>query len=252
MREAGKEGWLARCCRDAGRGLLGLFYPQHCAACGVALAEEDPLAEMHDSLCGTCLSGIRPISGHCCPVCSHSLAGPVPCPNCYGREWHLTTIVAPFRYEGVVRELIQRFKYGGDSVLARPLGTLLAKGFSDSRIYGKAFDALVPVPLHSLREREREFNQSRILAGRLSGATGYPMSDLLRRVRATSPQAGFDRERRMENLRGAFALGRSFPEGSSLLLVDDVATTGATLDACAEILMDKGAAEVFALVVARG
>ena len=178
--------------------------------------------------------------------------GPVPCPNCAGRGWHLTAIVAPFRYEGVTRELIQRFKYGRDSVLARPLGALLAKGLSDPRIRGKTFDALVPVPLHPLREREREFNQSRLLAGRLSRVTGLAVRNLLGRVRATRPQAGFDRETRMENLRGAFAPARTFPAGSSLLLVDDVATTGATLDACAEVLMDAGAGEVVALVVARG
>lgn len=255
-KERGERGCLPRFFRKGLGALLGLFYPSHCAACGVAIEEgEEGRAGDNDEsvpMCDACFSGIRLISGHCCPVCSHSLAGTVPCPNCAGRRWHLSGIIAAARYEGVTRELIQRLKYGRDPVLARPLGILLGKSLSDPRIAGKDFAAVVPVPLHPLREREREFNQARLLAGCLSRAAGLPVRDLLKRIRVTPPQAGFDRGRRMENLRGAFAPRRALSEGSSLLLVDDVATTGATLDACAEVLMEAGAGEVFAVVVARG
>ena len=161
-------------------------------------------------------------------------------------------IVAGCRYEGLVRELIQRFKYGRDQSLVRLLGDLLLPALEDPRLKGKKFDAIVPVPLHSLREREREFNQSDLLAARLGASLKIPVIRALKRTRATAPQAGFDRARRMENLEGAFALRRPLPSDATILLVDDVTTTGTTLDACAAILMEEGAAEVCAVTVARG
>lgn len=148
--------------------------------------------------------------------------------------------------------MIQRFKYGKEIALTRPLAILLRRALSDPRIGGRRFDAVVPVPLHPVRERERGFNQADLLAGELSRYLGVPRRRLLRRILPTPQQAGFDREKRMENLRGAFALRRDVPPDSSLLLVDDVATTGVTLDTCAAVLNEAGAAAVCAVVVARG
>jgi len=185
-------------------------------------------------------------------MCSHPMVGAVTCTNCNGRDWHLSTIVAACRYAGVAEELIKRFKYGRDRTLAPALGDLLFGAMSDSRLAGKPFDAVVPVPLHSLREREREFNQSTLLALMLSKHIGSPVNQLLRRVRATDPQAGLDREERMKNLKGAFQIRKASVKGLSLLLVDDVTTTGTTLDVCAEVLREAGAKEVCAVVVARG
>ncbi len=180
------------------------------------------------------------------------MAGIFLCPNCDGRRWHLSVIVAACRYEGIVRELIQRFKYGRDQSLICLLGDLLVTALEDPRIKGKEFDVIVPVPLHSLREREREFNQSELLASRLAKKLGIPVIRALKRTRATAPQAGFDRTRRMENLEGAFALKRAIPSDATILLVDDVTTTGTTLDACAAILREEGASEVCAVTIARG
>ena len=188
------------------------------------------------------------------------MAGLFLCPNCDGRRWHLSVIVAACRYEGLVRELIQRFKYGKDQSLVRLLGNQLVKALEDPRLQGKKFDAIVPVPLHSLKEREREFNQSELLANRLGKKLGIPVRHALKRIRSTAPQAGFDRARRMENLEGAFAFASSaakaqkgsWQQDATILLVDDVTTTGTTLDACAAILMEEGAAEVCAVTIARG
>jgi ComF family protein len=180
------------------------------------------------------------------------MEGAISCTNCGGRPWHLSTIIPACRYEGAVQGLIQRFKYGRDIALARPLGILLARSLDDERLAGCIFDALVPVPLHPRRRRERGFNQAELLAARLSRVAGIPVRRLIRRSRATPPQAGFDRVERMENLRDAFALRRPIPSGGVFLLVDDVSTTGATLDACAAVLREGGASEVFAVVVARG
>jgi len=186
------------------------------------------------------------------------MVGILLCPNCDGRRWNLTVIVAACRYEGLVRELIQRFKYGKDQSLVRLLGDLLVTAVEDPRLRAKKFDAIVPVPLHSLKEREREFNQSELLANRLGKKLGIPVIHALKRIRATAPQAGFDRARRMENLEGAFAFANAkaqrgpWQQDATILLVDDVTTTGTTLDACAAILMQEGAAEVCAVTIARG
>lgn len=256
------EGLLSR----SGAALLSLFYPAHCAACGCRLTEksaretagdggdeENHLAESWEGvICEPCRRAILAPPEHCCPICSHPMAGVFLCPNCDGRRWHLSVIVAGCRYKGLVRELIQRFKYGRDQSLVRLLGDLLLPALEDPRLKGKKFDAIVPVPLHSLREREREFNQSDLLAARLGARLKIPVIRALKRTCATAPQAGFDRAQRMENLEGAFALKRSLPSDATILLVDDVTTTGTTLDACAAILMEEGAAEVCAVTVARG
>ena len=174
------------------------------------------------------------------------------CPNCEGQRWYLSVIVPGCRYEGLVRELVQRFKYGRDQSLMRPLGDLMLGALSDPRLEGKKFDAIVPVPLHAVREREREFNQAALLAQRLASHLRLPVIQCLKRTQATLPQAGFDRSHRLKNLEGAFEIKGKVTEGASLLLVDDVTTTGTTLNACAEVLMEAGAGEVCAVTVARG
>lgn len=241
--------------RDIACGALGalgsLLYPEHCGACGVRLGEK----KTGDGLiCEGCRSLIVPMPQHCCPLCSDPLALFPHCPNCEGRQWHLSAIVSGCRYKGVVRDLIQRFKYGRDQSLLPLLGAILLPALEDSRIAGRKFDAVVPVPLHPSREREREFNQAMLLALPVARHLGIPVIPMLARIRRTAPQAGFDRRGRMENLEGAFVLRskRSFPEAASLLLVDDVTTTGATLDACAAVLLEEGATDVFAVTVARG
>lgn len=110
-------------------------------------------------------------------------------------------------------------------------------------------DAVVPVPLHRARQRERGFNQAVDLAKRL----GVPVARVLKRVRATSPQSDLPAGRRHANVREAFAATRTLPRwhGATLVLVDDVTTTGATLDACARVLLGGGAREVRAITAAR-
>ncbi len=134
----------------------------------------------------------------------------------------------------------------------RPLGDLMLDALRDPRLEGKEFDYVVPVPLHPLREREREFNQAELLARRLASHLRLPIVRSLRRIHATLPQAGFDRSHRLKNLEGAFEFKGKMTEGASILLVDDVTTTGTTLNACAEVLLEAGAGEVCAVTVARG
>ncbi|MGE3274210.1 MAG: ComF family protein [Vicinamibacterales bacterium] len=162
-------------------------------------------------------------------------------------------------YEGVLRDAIHALKYDGRRSLAAPLGVLMRDAAGDLL---DGASAVVPVPLHGARRRQRGFNQARLLARGL----GLPVWPLLRRVRNTTPQAGLTRARRHGNVRHAFAVARRFvwqayairhwteapaATGRILVLVDDVTTTGATLEACARVLRDAGAREVRALTVAR-
>lgn len=154
---------------------------------------------------------------------------------------------------GVVRDLIHRFKYGGETWLVGPLGDFLRQGLRDARLKDRRFDAVVSVPLHRLRRREREFNQAEILGRELAREQNWEFCDVLERVRYTVTQTHFDRRTRMRNLRGAFKLRKGAAvRGKRLLLVDDVLTTGSTLDECARVLLEAQARSVHALTVARG
>ena len=123
----------------------------------------------------------------------------------------------------------------------------------DPRLEGRTFHAIIPVPLHSARERERGFNQAALLAKLLGRTSGIPVQEALNRVRYTTSQTAFDRAERIENLRGAFQVREnSDVRNMRLLLVDDVLTTGSTLSECARVLKKAGALSVHAITAARG
>lgn len=146
------------------------------------------------------------------------------------------------------RELIHRLKYYGDEPAGRYLGTELGKlvaGLNSS----PAWDAIVPVPLHWTRKWSRGFNQSLILAGALSNTTGLLILSALRRVKRTKDQTRLSRQERLANVRGAFHVVKDVV-GKKLLLLDDVTTTGATLEECRRVLADAGASQISAAVVA--
>jgi ComF family protein len=167
--------------------------------------------------------------------------------------FHFESAVSVVRSRKVVRELIHRLKYSRELWLVSILGRILAQGVSDTRLDGQNFDAIVPVPLHPMRLREREFNQSQLLAVELSKSTTIPVKDVLLRTRYTGTQTALDRKERRQNLRNAFSLRKNADAADQcLLLVDDVLTTGSTLDACAAVLLEQGAESVRALTLARG
>lgn len=232
------------------QSLRSLLYPPRCEYCAADVADGE-------YLCAKCRKGARRIQPPFCERCSEPFHGEITaafeCSNCARRHFHFTHAVACFRSRGVVRELVHRFKYQREFHLRFPLAGWLAETLEDARIRARPFDAFVPVPLHPARQREREFNQSLVLA-RLAGArAGAPVLDCLRRVRNTTTQTHFDRAERMENLRDAFELRQSANvRGKHLVLLDDVFTTGSTVDECARMLMAAGAASVRAVAVARG
>jgi ComF family protein len=167
------------------------------------------------------------------------------CPRCRRRPSALSSCAAVGAYEGPLRAILHALKYDGRRTAAVPLARLMrhhCAGVLDGA------DVLVPVPLHRQRRRRRGFNQAEAIAGSL----GLPARPLLRRVRATPSQTDLPAAQRHANVRGAFRLARRADvRGLRVVLVDDVCTTGATLEACARVLREAGAADVRAVTAAR-
>lgn len=183
------------------------------------------------------------------------LAAPVLCLGCRSAPRPWGRLVAYGPYEGRLRELILAYKFENRLDLGRQLQEFALAAFERGLAQFpelSACDALVPVPLHPKRLRWRGFNQSRELARLLSARRGLPMVQQgLVRVRRTTPQMELKREARAENIRGAFQARKEFVAGRSVLLVDDIMTTGSTLEECARALVAAGAARVDVLVLAR-
>jgi ComF family protein len=158
--------------------------------------------------------------------------------------------VAAFAYEGMLRKALAALKYGSAARVARPLAERAAGRFGDlAALAGSA--VLVPVPIHPQRLRERGYNQAALLVTGLARIAGLPTADLLLRLRATTRQHRLDRAARLRNLRDAFAVKPDARAPPVVILVDDILTTSATLESCAAVLRDAGAAHVFGFAVAR-
>ncbi len=168
------------------------------------------------------------------------------------RRWSFSWAHGQYEAMGQVREAVIGFKFSGQYHQRPYLVAWLKEGF-DYMAAGEEWDGFVPVPLHRLRKRERGFNQAEELALGLSEATEIPLLQPLQRVVATRQQALLTRAQRWENIRGAFSLApKADVKGKRLILIDDVLTTGATVETCARVLKKAGAAEVAVLTVARG
>lgn len=236
--------------KTACEAFASLLYPPHCTQCKADVARRA-------YLCDACARKAKRIVSPFCMVCSQpfdgSIDGTFTCANCEHRNLHFDCAVSAYRSRGVVRDLIHRFKYQHHFYLRHPLADWLAETLEDPRIQTRTFDAIVPVPLHATRFREREFNQAEVLAKMIARRTGVPVLNDLRRTRNTTTQTRFDRAERMENLRNAFAMRHNADvQSKHLLLVDDVLTTGSTVDECSRVLRKAGAATIRVITVARG
>ena len=229
-----------------------LIYPPTCAGCNIPLD-----SERSGPFCGACLKTLELVSEPYCPICGnpYSTEGPTPhlCGDCLGGVHLFDRARASGFYRGLLREVIHRFKYGGQTFLARPLARTLATSAKElTRLHN--IDLVVPVPLHPKRLIQRGFNQASLLARHLGSALKISVDYAsLRRSRWTEPQTGLTRRQRALNVKGAFNLIR--PEkiqAKNILLVDDVFTTGETVNQCVRALKkDGGAKEVVVLTVAR-
>jgi ComF family protein len=209
------------------RDFAEFLWPQRCAGCGAGV-------EAHAVLCARCEAAIPPLS---LALCARCLAAGETEPIC-GR--HANHQVRPaWIYDERAARVIEAFKYEARTDLAAPLARVLAQAV----LPDAAFDLVVEVPLHPARLRERGYNQSRLLAESLARELSVPhLPGALRRLRATAAQARLGPAARRANVRGAFRAAESRAlENRRVLLVDDVLTTGATLEACFEALAVAGA-----------
>ena len=235
------------------RALIDIIYPPRCAVCRRFL--EKPAGGL-TALCRACADRFVPIRPPHCPVCGKPFSSGPPenrhCGACLKKRPAYAAARAPYLYEGVLMEAVHRFKYGHRSALARDLGPLLSRFAADWPGARRA-DVILPVPLHPKRLRERGFNQSLLLARHVAAALETPLDYLsLRRTRYTRPQAGLGKKERRKNVRRAFrVVDPGKIAGKTLLVVDDVATTGNTLDECAGALLRAGGEKVYCLVLAK-
>jgi competence protein ComFC len=229
--------------------IASLLYPPACTICSASVG-------LGEYLCDECEASVSRIVPPFCNKCSEPFAGAITttfsCANCTHRRLHFDAAVSAYRSRGIVRHVILNFKYGRQIHLRHLVARWLAAALDDERLRERRFDAIVPVPLHPARQRERGFNQAALLAEWLSSNLSAPLRPVLQRIHYTTTQTAFDRSERMQNLRGAFRLRKKADvRNLDVLLIDDVLTTGSTLSECARTLKEGGAQSVYAATAAR-
>jgi ComF family protein len=247
------DGWI----NDVRAALLNVIFPASCRICEQLLTEATRIP-----ICNDCLDSFGPISGTVCDKCGRPVEGAAGsdakkfvCPTCVNDEWGGYTfdrVRSWAVYEGALVRAILLLKFENID----PLGKLFAQRLAQVVVDGGAAfqaDVVVPVPLHRQRERERGYNQAALIAKPLAKRLGLPYkSVLLTRIRPRPDKHLLSYEERWESVRGAFATRPgSQVDNLRVLLVDDVMTSGATLDSCAKTLREAGATSVIGLTVAR-
>jgi ComF family protein len=220
--------------------VANFFFPQFCIGCG----REGSI------LCQSCAERLPRLVAPFCPRCGLPQSGSGPCRDCAGLELAIDGFRSPLIFEKLSREAVHQLKYQNIRVLARPFAALLNDYLTEFPIPA---DVLVPVPLHPNRLKERGYNQSLLLARELSRLNGVPVdaSSLKRIIHTTSQARTSSSRERHRNMLGAFKCGSGIGKSKRVLLIDDVSTSGATLDACARALKAAGAVSVWGLTVAR-
>lgn len=215
--------------------LLNILYPQNCLICNLKLKAIRP-----GLICEACLNKIRINAIASCVVSK-------------GDAFAFDAVLHAVNYDDVIKRCVHLFKYENKLQMRDLLGNLMLD-FAGRNIDPDEIDFVVPVPLHPVKLRERQFNQSEVLAAYLAKRLNKKMvKDRLKRIKYTMPQTELKRGQRLKNVNGAFRTkgGCNF-EDKTILLVDDVLTTGATLNECAKALKDAGAKRVIAFALARG
>lgn len=225
--------------RQLYRALLDLVLPPCCVVCG----------KVETWLCDPCAERLPFVSRPSCPRCANAYDGPGVCSRCRSSPLQVAPVTSVFLFQDAVREAIYALKYHGGASVAIPLAGRMAEAWG---WLGLSSDLLVPVPLHSERERQRGYNQSVVLARSLAPLVEVPLDEtILFRTRATVSQTHLGTSERWDNVRDAFACSGSRElSGLRVTLVDDVMTTGATLNACAVALRARGARSVSAFTLA--
>lgn len=227
-------------------GILNMLYPRRCPLCHEVLKDQDSV------ICRRCGGALRPIKEPRCFKCGKPVGeGEEYCSDCRNTKHYFDKGRGIFVYDEKMRRSMVRYKYYG----CREYGDFYSRAmclYAGEELKAWKPDCIVPVPVHRTKERRRGFNQSAYLAVRVSRETGIPADlTLVKKVRNTRSQKKLTAHQRQENLRKAFQVQRSV-EGEKILVIDDVYTTGSTMDAMARCLKEKGAEKVYFLTVCIG
>ena len=236
----GQEGatWRQKIRTLAGK-LADVFFPPVCASC----------RSVGELLCSQCRQKINWVIEPVCSRCGRPQSEYIDqCSSCSQDPLPLQQVRTATFYDGPVAEVVKQFKYEGYFGLASPLAELMLAAWPR---WKQPVDLVIPIPLHAARQRERGYNQSELLARVLKSHLDWQVEPAgLKRVRRTRPQVGLNMAERRTNVSGAFIAEAALVQGKKILLIDDVHTTGATLVAAAEVLLDAGAKSVSAYCLA--
>ena len=232
---------------NAAKSVCSLVWPLRCTLCG------DYDIDFESQLCLSCSDKLLQNSaGEFCSRCGRDIGTPDAitnkgCPKCFDEAYYFDQIARVGVYSDLMRSSILQFKSFGREELSPFLATYMRSVFMGT--FGNETDCIVPVPIHWGRRLKRGYNQSRLLASAINA--DIPVVNCLKRVRRTEYQSGLSNRKRIKNLQNAFAI-KNYNQirNMNVCLIDDIKTTGATLNECALILKQAGANKVFALVIA--
>ncbi len=232
--------------KKIGDFIMDLIFPIFCLSCG----------KEGKWLCAACKQKIVKISTQVCPACGRISALGRYCLRCRKKNrFALSGIIASVYYEeGPIKEMIHNFKYNHILEMGSDLGELMVTSLKENKENIGSEIIVTAVPLYFLRKAQRGFNQSEILAEIVANKINLPKNfKILKKIHQTVPQVKYSGEKRRENLKNSFKIiDKSAVKNRTIVLVDDVTTTGTTLDECAWVLKEAGAKKVWGLVVARG
>lgn len=227
---------------------FNLLLPPRCFNCG-------DLAKASNQLCGPCWKSLNFITSPYCDQCGHPFVvdeSYLICGECMANPPLFTKGRTAFRYDSLIRESILKFKHGDATYLAKPFGKWLSRAAEDILPH---CDVIIPVPLHRFRLLKRRYNQATLLSREVSNFSNIPLlTNALVRNKYTESQHGKSRRSREKNVQSVFELKSKYLPSiikKSVLLIDDVWTTGATLNACVKTLKKVGAKDVYVLTLAR-
>ena len=221
--------------------LAGILYPRHCPLCHEVVRKRGEL------ICPACRKELDPIGEPRCKKCGKPVKTPEEeyCQDCRERKHLYVRGMAALPYSGKIKESIYQMKFHNKREYIDFYGPYMAGVLGEAVMAWKA-DVLVPVPLHRSRLRKRGFNQAALLAGHIGRALAIPVrTDLVQRIRATRPQKELLYRERQNNLKGAFKISHYDVDLKKIILVDDIYTTGSTVDEIAGELLKAGAEEVY-------
>jgi ComF family protein len=220
--------------------ILRLIYPRRCIFCNQIINIEDKAY-----LCSECANSVDKISGNACEMCGRPIEYAGRCRQCNSVKHRYDAGFALYLYKDKVRLAIHRMKYGKKGGYCRFLGYSMAE-YAD-KVNVPRVDYVCPVPIHWRREHNRGYNQSELLARSYADKRGQQLELLLKRVVYTKPQSALKRAERAKNIKNVFELRKGCPDlkGKSVLLIDDIFTTGSTVDECTRVLKKHGAKSVY-------